>query len=102
MNLSNLSSAELESLIEDAKKELVVRRETEKQEAIKQIHSIAAQTGFSLEELLASKAVRKKRKVKPKYCDPDDPTNTWTGRGRKPRWLAKALDEGKSLEDFLI
>lgn len=102
MDLSKLTYSELESLIENAKKEIVVRRQQEKEEAIKKIHSIAEQTGFSLEELMASKAVKKKSKVKPKYHDPSDNTKTWTGRGRKPRWLAAALDEGKSLEDFLI
>ena len=44
----------------------------------------------------------KGRKIKPKYRNPADRTQTWTGRGLKPKWLQAALAEGKSLSDFAI
>jgi DNA-binding protein H-NS len=40
--------------------------------------------------------------VAPKYRNPDNPAETWAGRGLKPRWLAAALKAGKKLEDFSI
>jgi DNA-binding protein H-NS len=40
--------------------------------------------------------------VAPKYRNPEDPSETWTGRGLKPRWLAAALKAGKKLEHFSI
>jgi DNA-binding protein H-NS len=40
--------------------------------------------------------------VAPKYRNPDNPAETWAGRGLKPRWLAAALKTGKRLEDFSI
>jgi DNA-binding protein H-NS len=40
--------------------------------------------------------------VAPKYRNPDNPTETWAGRGLRPRWLAAALKTGKKLEDFSI
>ena len=40
------------------------------------------------------------RRVAPKYRGLNG--ETWTGRGMKPRWLAKAMKEGKQLDDFLI
>jgi DNA-binding protein H-NS len=40
--------------------------------------------------------------VAPKYRNPENPTETWAGRGLKPRWLAAALKSGKKLEDFSI
>jgi DNA-binding protein H-NS len=40
--------------------------------------------------------------VAPKYRNPEDPAETWAGRGLKPRWLAAALKSGKKLEDFSI
>lgn len=40
--------------------------------------------------------------VAPKYRDPQNPENTWTGRGKPPRWLASAMAAGKSKESFLI
>jgi DNA-binding protein H-NS len=40
--------------------------------------------------------------VAPKYRNPDNPAETWAGRGLKPRWLAAALKSGKKLEHFAI
>jgi DNA-binding protein H-NS len=40
--------------------------------------------------------------VAPKYRNPDNPAETWAGRGLKPRWLAAALQAGNKLEDFSI
>jgi DNA-binding protein H-NS len=40
--------------------------------------------------------------VAPKYRNPDDPAETWAGRGLKPRWLSAALKAGNKLEDFSI
>jgi DNA-binding protein H-NS len=41
-------------------------------------------------------------KVPPKYRNPDNPSETWAGRGLRPRWLAAALRTGKKLEHFSI
>ena len=41
-------------------------------------------------------------KVFPKYRNPNDPSETWAGRGKQPRWLAALLETGKQLEDFRI
>jgi DNA-binding protein H-NS len=40
--------------------------------------------------------------VAPKYRNPENPSETWAGRGLKPRWLAAALKGGKKLEHFSI
>ena len=40
--------------------------------------------------------------VPPKYRNPDNPAETWAGRGLKPRWLAAVLKTGKKLEQFSI
>ncbi len=42
------------------------------------------------------------RKVKPKYRNPDKRTETWTGRGRMPTWMAAMVKKGKKPTDFLI
>ena len=41
-------------------------------------------------------------KVAPKYRNPENPSETWAGRGLKPRWLAAAIKSGKKLDDFRI
>jgi DNA-binding protein H-NS len=40
--------------------------------------------------------------VAPKYRNPENPAETWAGRGLKPRWLAAALKAGRKMEDFSI
>lgn len=45
---------------------------------------------------------RKYPKVQPKYFNPLEPSETWSGRGRKPRWLVLFLQEGHTLEEFEI
>lgn len=45
---------------------------------------------------------RKYPKVLPKYFNPSAPTETWSGRGKQPRWLVAALRSGSKLDDFLI
>lgn len=39
---------------------------------------------------------------KPRYRDPENPFNTWGGRGKRPKWLAAYLEEGRCLDDFKI
>ena len=41
-------------------------------------------------------------KVAPKYRNPENPSETWAGRGLRPRWLTAALKTGKKLDDFRI
>jgi DNA-binding protein H-NS len=41
-------------------------------------------------------------KVLPKYRNPKNPSETWAGRGKQPRWLKAQLRNGKKLTDFLI
>ncbi len=45
---------------------------------------------------------RKYPKVLPKYFNPSAPTETWSGRGKRPRWLTLALQEGHILDEFKI
>src|SRR6201985_342505 len=45
---------------------------------------------------------RRYPKVLPKYCNPAAPEETWSGRGKQPRWLVAALQSGRGLEEFRI
>jgi len=40
--------------------------------------------------------------VPPKYRNPDQPSETWAGRGKQPRWLVAKLGSGKRIDDFKI
>ncbi|WP_024516245.1 H-NS histone family protein [Bradyrhizobium sp. Tv2a-2] len=41
-------------------------------------------------------------RVLPKYQNPENPTETWSGRGKKPRWVSAALNSGHQIDEFLI
>jgi DNA-binding protein H-NS len=51
---------------------------------------------------LRSNGLGARAPVAPKYRNPENPSETWAGRGLKPRWLAAALNGGKKLEHFSI
>jgi DNA-binding protein H-NS len=45
---------------------------------------------------------RRYPKVLPKYSNPSAPEQTWSGRGKRPRWLVAALQSGHNLEEFRV
>ena len=45
---------------------------------------------------------RKYPAVIPKYCNPASPSETWSGRGKQPRWLVAQLSSGHKVEEFAI
>lgn len=110
INLDNLSIAELDALIDQAAELIEKKKAQALVDAKAEIEKIAAATGLSVEELLGlkvGKAARKaagaaKKPVADKYRNPKDHTQTWTGRGKRPRWLQEMLDVGGKLENFLI
>ena len=76
------------------------------EDAYNQIVAIAEGIGFSVEELLeVGEQKRKKttrKAVEPRYRNKSNTEETWTGRGKQPRWLVAELEKGAKLEDFLI
>src|SRR6266478_3067317 len=54
------------------------------------------------EQRRADRPRRKYPKVLPKYYNPSAPSETWSGRGKRPRWLVAALRSGHKLEDLRI
>lgn len=101
INFDKFSMKELRDLQGKLERAISSYEYQRRREALAAIQSTAREFGFNLEELTGNKP-NKVGTVKPKYAHPDDPTMTWTGRGRKPRWVIEHLDSGKSLEDMQI
>ena len=118
IDVNTLSPRELNSLIATAKKRQV---QLSKRAPIAKVRSrltkLAKAEGFTIEELFgtgtgtgssrastaaAPARARKLGKVAPKYRNPDNARETWTGRGKQPRWLAAHTAQGRDLADFLI
>ena len=92
--------AELDRQIEQARKQ-------ELSDAVGQIKGLMAQYGLSVADLsgkgasAAKTSAAKGSKVAPKYRNTAT-GETWTGRGRQPKWVEAALASGKSLNDLAI
>ena len=102
INLDKLSLKELKTLQKNVAKAIEEFENRRKAEALAAAESAAKAHGFALTELIAGKTARKKKTAKPKYAHPEDASVTWSGRGRKPRWVEDALKSGKSLDDLAI
>ncbi|WBU63807.1 H-NS histone family protein [Paracoccus aerodenitrificans] len=102
IDLENLSLKELRDLRTQVDRSINGYEERKRREALAAVEEAAKEHGFSLNELTGGKKGRRSSKVSAKYANPNDPTQTWTGRGRRPLWVQDALNNGKSLEDLAI
>ncbi|MBS0126657.1 H-NS family nucleoid-associated regulatory protein [Thetidibacter halocola] len=107
IDLSKLNMDELGALANDVQKRMTELKEEKRAEAMKRIHELAKEAGLTVDELVGTVSTTKKRrdtgtKSAPKYIDPNDPMNTWTGKGRAPNWFKEALEAGKTKEELLI
>ena len=100
-NLSKFSRDELTTLIQEAEKE-IARKHSDDFKAAKKAAQVAAKAhGFNLAELL-NPGKGGKAPAPAKYQNPDDASQTWSGRGRQPEWYKKAIAGGKAPDDMLI
>ena len=105
MDISNLSVSELEKLQADAAVLIETKKEQAILDAFNAIEEVAEKVGMTVEELLQigkAKNKKERKSVEPRYRNKDNFEETWTGRGKQPRWLVAAIEAGAKLEDFLI
>lgn len=101
--LDKMSYKDLVNLKERVSAAIVARQAAEKVELKRKVEEMMHQSGFDVSELFGGRGGRKSGgKVAAKYRNPKDHSQTWTGRGRKPRWIADALAKGQKIENFLI
>jgi DNA-binding protein H-NS len=109
-DLSNYNLAELKGLQFDIEKEIKSRQKDEVRKAREQILAIAQGVGVPVNALLAKAGGKQKggdevgngKQGQARFRNPADEAQTWTGRGRQPKWISEALAGGKSLDDFRI
>jgi DNA-binding protein H-NS len=100
--LENMSVAELAKMQANIERMKMDKQNAERAVVREKIVALAKEHGFAIHELLGRSSGKSKRgKVAVKYRD--SAGNTWTGRGRMPRWLVAATKGSKAKrEDFLI
>ena len=120
VNIEGLSSQQLADLITQAnKRRKVLAKRKPAAQTKAAVAKVLKASGWTFEELYgktggstaAAPAAKKARKatkgrstgkVPPKYRNPANDKDTWTGRGRQPRWVAAEIANGRKLEDLLI
>lgn len=104
-NFHHLPLHELAELVQKAEKALAEKKKSERKNVIAQIKELADSIGVTVtvhESGVKTVSSRKGSKVAPKYRNPSNSEQTWTGRGVTPRWLREFINKGRKLEDFLI
>ncbi len=110
-DLENMSHAELQATVEKAQQRMIQLQRSRRSEIRTKVNNLLKSEGFTFDELYGSgggkrtgsdPAAKPKIAVKPKYCNPADATQTWTGRGKRPRWFQAALTAGRKDTDLLI
>ena len=102
IDLNALTLKDLKELQGQVAKAITTFEDRKKRQALLELEEAARRLGFTLNELTGTSAVRKRAPAVPNYANPADPTDTWSGRGRKPRWMEAALKAGKAPEDLMI
>ena len=106
-DLKGMSRRELEKLKADVEKAIIRAEKDDLRQAREAAERAAAEHGFSLAELAATgggrrRAGRPANVHPPKYRNPQNPEQTWSGRGRKPQWVKEAEESGADLSAFQI
>lgn len=109
LNFDVMSIDEMWLLHEEISRVLSVRLSSEKRELEKRLAQLRheregrSQNGTDTRSVKdMPRARRKYPRVFPKYRNPTEPSETWSGRGKQPRWLAAALKTGHKIEEFVI
>lgn len=99
IDVTSLSEKQLKDLIRKAKGR-IKNFDKEKIAKVKaRINAVLKSEGVTFAQVYGKK--RGKGKVAPKYRNPGG-SETWSGRGKRPRWFNAALKAGKKEKDMLI
>jgi DNA-binding protein H-NS len=104
MNLEMLSPAELKALIANAQSQMQVAHANHVQDVREKIERLLKSSGLTLVEVYPTRGAKgPKSVVAPKYRNPANATQTWSGRGKRPLWFVQALKKrGTTAESLLI
>lgn len=101
-DLDKMSLKDLKDLQVQVAKAVSSFVDRKKRQALAELEEKAREHGFSLSELTGAAPARKRTPATAKYANPANAADTWSGRGRKPRWFEEAISGGKSPNDLLI
>ena len=98
-NFQVLSAGELWELHEQVNRLLAEKLTSEKRKLERRLSMLL---GHSVHAPSAERPRRPYPKVRPKYQNPENPSQTWAGRGKRPGWVREMLDAGISIDDLRV
>lgn len=107
-SVAELQLEELVTLKSDVEVLIKQKQKEHKKELYNQMLTLAQVAGFeSVEEFIAAQKGRSPRsdkgvKLPPKYQNPEDTKQTWSGKGRKPGWVVSHLNDGGAMKELEI
>lgn len=108
-DLEQMSLQDLRELRGQIDRAITGFTDRKRREALAAAEEAVKQHGFSLADLTrrqgkarGTAAPRPASASATRYANPDDASQTWSGRGRRPGWLTAGISGGKSLEDFAV
>lgn len=106
INLDSLSPAELQALIKSAEAQMDSARKNHVKEVRAEIDGILAGAGLTIGDIYPTRGGKSakgpKAAVPPKFRNPDNASQTWSGRGKRPIWFAEALKKKGVTADSLL
>ena len=110
IDIKSLSQSQLNDLIQKAQQRQDELRKEKITTVREKVHALLKAEDLSFEDVFGAGAgagaARGRRRgtgvVAPKYRNPADPEQTWSGRGKRPRWFNEALKAGKKEKDLAI
>ncbi len=102
LDLDALSLDELKTLRRDVEKAINDFKDRQLEKAREEVEAVARKHGYSLSVIAGVGGGRKRKSSAPKYAHPKESGLTWSGRGRRPRWVTEALESGAKLDDLKI
>lgn len=98
VDFANMSVVELKEIAKKATDIVKKKQEVEVADLVKKLLDISKSSGISVHDLLEPHTKRNRAK----YVNPDDHTQFWTGKGKRPRWLVAKIEQGLPLDDMAI
>jgi len=108
VDIKNLNHNQLNDLISKAQLRQNELRKEKVAKLREKIHALIKAEGYTFEDIFGhattrtGKTRRTGMKVAPKYRNPANPEQTWSGRGKRPLWFTAALKAGKKEKDLAI
>lgn len=100
VDLNNFSVPELEELAKAIASELERRQSESKRIVLNQIKELAQSIGMTIDDVVGIGKRKPRRSValtSTMYVNPENPKQTWSGRGRRPNWARDILNRGEAL-----